>query len=256
MKRMIFGMLCAFIGWVVGTQFNCTFGYVGVATGFLLGLVFNDTEKTKLFFSNTSKKIGSYDFDWYGFRTYVLILLYSFVLFLSWEALPVWLAIRYSSGTPFIVSVFIVSNAMVGIIAFCYFLVMVKEGWKARKDIFHLDHVSSSSASALFCLNPLSCSIIFYLVVVPFLLSFLPPWSVFIGALRGMCKIVFVAFVKLIAREKTLTFAVCIAVGSGIGTLLGNEMVCGLVSALIAATLVSFSERMCKECIKEPPLPF
>jgi len=61
--------------------------------------------------------------------------------------------------------------------------------------------------------------------------------------MKWLGQVLLYSLVELAAKEKALTFAVCVTMGAGVGILLGKTIACGLMASLFAGVLILVSDR-------------
>lgn len=275
MKRLIVGALLAMVAWMIGSQFNPWYAkWLGLGFGFLSGLALEDWGVTKIVLADGWHKFMSgitsygkrfvsavmaYESDWKGAFVWFLT---AAVLVLTMEA---WIYITpYASkigGWLFALT----TGILILIIFFRLVLVLpdLPTGLKKyqrvnpeeRKTIKQ-EQMNEMISEIKFCacISPVLLPVVVCVAIVGFLILVT---GLIFGAIKkiptitkgilgfswDISRFLTYSFLILVAREKTLTFAICVTVGAGMGMLLGKTIICGAIAAVTASGLIYVSDR-------------
>jgi hypothetical protein len=254
MKRMIVGMLCALVAWMIGTQINFWWAkWLGLVVGFVSGLALEDWKATKVILAEKWRYYRcEYKWDWKGALTYMgtsfcfAVSIVSWCFFISYiVTLPasnheIGATLQFPMWETFFVTLFLwfiipISNH--GAINIRQLSPDVAGFWTKMESWWKWNPIS------VFCFW-LPYTVIRY--IIPFLLECkvgIPEAVRVVGhGLKRFSQFLLYSLIELMAREKTLTFAICVTVGAGIGMLLGKTVVCGLSAAASAGVLIVVSD--------------
>lgn len=255
MKRLVVGGLLAAIAWMIGTQFDLWYAkWLGLFFGFISGLVLEDWEVTKRVAKEKWSKTIAWRPNWKLFGQYVLNNVLSLTLLSMWIAASVLIEetgieFLFNEETGVGLLSFIYSSALV----FCTIFVVstsivpvfddYEETVKISKDISYF---------SIKYLNPISLIILpvwgFVVHVIPFifqLLSEIPRLTVSAcRMIKKFCLFITYTLISLIAREKTLAFAICVTTGAGVGMYMGKTIIYGAVAAITASTMIFVSDKL------------
>jgi hypothetical protein len=254
MKRIVVGMLLAAVAWMIGTQFHPWYcQWVGLAFGFISGLILEDWRVTKEVAGKTWQNImyfkQNYKWDWKGAFIHMGTIFCLVVSIAGWFTLLL-LSLDFLGGggklnesllsctktVLALMSVFLVMSWLLPI--------MDAEAQDYCENIHTTKIVTGNILHYCFLLNPVSVlcfwlpyGIIRYAVPCIFRLFMKIP-----GVLWRFGQFLFYTTIELVAREKTLTFAICVTAGAGIGMYLGKTIFCGLAASALAGALILVSD--------------
>jgi hypothetical protein len=260
MKKLIAGALLAVVAWMIGTQIDLWYAkWIGLIVGFISGLIFEDWSVTK--------RVAKEKWCEFRCRTWDIegALMCALFILVSLAGMSLWFALCYKgvfisesesqdltglsalitalSITVFTIGVFVggLSSLIfiinIGLTGSCY----------PRKQRESLGYGMKTWG----ILNPISLAVLALYGTVRYVIPFI--FKFWLSVIRGIFRIpsmlwrfsrfLFYTLLTLIAREKALTFAICVTTGAGTGMLLGKTLVCGVIAALSSSGLIFVSDK-------------
>ncbi len=222
MKKFITAACCAFVGWLVGIQFTGWLGIIGVVVGFLSGLLFENWQETKATFAEIWQKYRGKERNFYS-EVFLLIIMFG-LLASSWIIPGVYFdakAKNFDSDLPALL------KTIGALTAFVEFIIMFS--WLGDGKLEATNQRKKTIRGVCRCLilfNPI--------VLLPYLVFLLVRfWRIVTGTILELAR-----------EERKLTFAICVAMGSGIGLICGKALVCGLIAAGVGVGLLYSAEKL------------
>ncbi len=232
MRRIIVGMLLALVAWLIGTQIAFwPAKWLGLVLGFVAGLALEDWQVTKSVVSQKWQQCWNHEFSWKGIGIYLLanLCVCSTImawLILSFDIYDITITNHFQFSFYFWVLISIVSTLVMS-------LSRTNPLYAERYNSEALTGIAFGWMSLCLMLNPVSVVIYWPLYGICQCLKRSPRFGQFL----------FYSLIELMAREKTLTFAICVTAGAGVGMLMGKTIVCGLTAAFLSGTLIVVSDK-------------
>jgi len=256
MKRIIVGMLLAAVAWMIGTKIPFwPASWLGLVFGFASGLAFEDWNVTRTVVGKEWRKFVSwktnYQYDWEGLFNYMFTSILVIMVIVGWVGsllyLLLCLEVGYKGAQIFhlgLVWIYISLLMWFPLLFLSQTLEWIKDPRKIKEKCKEARILCLKWNPVCFCFW-LPYAMVHY--VIPYI--FHSVIKIMIGTrivclgMKWLGQVLLYSLVELAAKEKALTFAVCVTMGAGVGILLGKTIACGLMASLFAGVLILVSDR-------------
>jgi hypothetical protein len=253
MKRVLIGAILAAIAWMIATQTGIWAAeFVGPIFGFIAGLCAGDWEATKHFAAKSWERTMTYETDWKGTVWYLLsivVALLSMALWIGAYRLCNWgsqylftFAPVFSTEAWEWIDIFVQLGVAASLVVTIFVMVV---GWCDDADEGQVGYCKEALSYVLFYTNPVAVAFwcLRGIVKLPRIISAVSKGVCVLGAFLG-CLILFLLclLLKLVAHNKSLTFATCVTAGTLLGMLAGKTWICCGIAAATSGTLVLVSD--------------